>query len=88
MRALYVRVMRPGRTTYVLAHVLLDEAEGALEVRQADALRRAAVAALVDRHAPVIADVVFTTVEDFAAPTTGFAAAPISSRRSCGTATR
>ena len=75
MRALYVRVARPGRTTYVLAHVLLDEAEGALEVRRADALRRAAVDALVAAHAPVIADIVFTTVESFAAPTVGFAAA-------------
>ena len=39
---------------------------------RADTLRRAAVAAVAARHAPVILDIVFTTVEEFAAPTTGF----------------
>ena len=32
----------------------------------------AVVAAVAARHAPVIVDVVFTAIEEFAAPTTGF----------------
>jgi predicted Co/Zn/Cd cation transporter (cation efflux family) len=72
MRALYVRVVQPGRTTYAMVHVLLREAEAALDIKRAGALRRAAVAAVAARHTPVILDLVFTTVEEFAAPTTGF----------------
>lgn len=40
----------------------------------ADALRREVIVTLAGRHAPVIVDMIFTTVEEFAAPTTGFAA--------------
>ena len=72
MRALYVRVVQPGRTTYAMVHVLLREAEAGLDVKGADALRRAVVAALAARRAPVIVDIVFTAIEEFAAPTTGF----------------
>jgi predicted Co/Zn/Cd cation transporter (cation efflux family) len=72
MRALYVRVVQPGRTTYAMVHVLLGEAEAGLDVKGADALRRAVVAALAARHTPVIVDIVFTAIEKFAAPTTGF----------------
>ena len=32
---------------------------------------RAAVA-VVEQHAPIILDIVFTTIEEFAVPTTGF----------------
>jgi predicted Co/Zn/Cd cation transporter (cation efflux family) len=72
MRALYVRVVQPGRTTYAMVHALLGEAEAGLDVRQADALRRGVVAAVAARHAPVIIDVIFTANEELAAPTTGF----------------
>jgi cation diffusion facilitator family transporter len=72
MRALYVRVVQPGRTTYAMVHVLLSEAEAGLDIKGADALRRAVVAAVANRHAPVIVDMVFTAIEEFAAPTTGF----------------
>ena len=72
MRALYVRVVQPGRTTYAMVHVLLGEAEAGLDIKGADALRRAVVAAVAARHTPVIVDVVFTAIEEFAAPTTGF----------------
>ena len=34
MRALHLRVVQPGRTTYVLAHVVLEEAEAGLDVRR------------------------------------------------------
>lgn len=73
VRALHVRAVQPGRTTYVIAHALLDPAEAGLDLRAADALRRKVVDALVARHAPVIVDVVFTTVEAFAAPGPAFA---------------
>jgi predicted Co/Zn/Cd cation transporter (cation efflux family) len=72
MRTLYVRVVQPGRTTYAMVHVLLGEAEAELDVKRADALRRAVVAAVGARHTPVIVDMVFTTIEEYAAPTAGF----------------
>ena len=72
LRALYVRVVQPGRTTYAMVHVLLGEAETRLDIKRADALRRAVVAAVAERHTPVIVDIVFTAIEEFAAPTTGF----------------
>ena len=73
IRALYVRVIQPGRTTYALVHVLLDEAQATLDISRTDELRRAMVAAIGRRHSPAIVDVVFTAVAEFAVPTTGFA---------------
>jgi cation diffusion facilitator family transporter len=72
LRRLYVRVVRPGRTTYITAHVLLDPSQTRLDVGRADTLRAAIIDALAEAHAPVIVDVVFTAREAFAAPTTGF----------------
>ena len=72
---LYVRVLQPGRTTYVLVHVLLGQPDLGLDVRRADQLRRTVIAAIATRHAPVIVDIVFTAVEELAAPTTGFVGA-------------
>jgi predicted Co/Zn/Cd cation transporter (cation efflux family) len=72
MRALYVRIVQPGRTTYAMVHVLLGEAEIGLDIKGSDALRRAVVAAVAARYTPVIVDIVFTGIEEFAAPTTGF----------------
>ena len=72
---LYVRVLQPGRTTYVLVHVLLGQPDLGLDVRRADQLRRTLIAAIATRHAPVIVDIVFTAVEELAAPTTGFVGA-------------
>ena len=77
MRAPYVRVVQPGRTTYAMVHVLLGEAEAGLDIRRADALRRAVIAAVAQRHTPVIIDMVFTAIEEFAAPTTGFVVDPL-----------
>ena len=70
---LYVRAIQPGRTTYVVVHVLLPPG-AALDLAAADRLRGAAIAALAARHAPVVADIVFTGVEAFAAPTAGYTA--------------
>jgi predicted Co/Zn/Cd cation transporter (cation efflux family) len=75
-RAIYLRVVQPGRTTYVTLHVLLDEAGADLDLRTADRLRVAVVEALARKHAPIIVDIVFTTIEEYAAPTTGFVVAP------------
>lgn len=75
-RAIYLRVVQPGRTLYVTVHVLLDEAGADLDLRTADRLRVAVVEALARKHAPIIVDIVFTTIEEYAAPTTGFVAAP------------
>lgn len=74
LRALYVRTVKPGRTTYVTIHALVAEAAAGMDLAQADALRRRVVAALAAGHAPVVVDVVFTTVEAYAAPTTGYSA--------------
>ena len=72
---LFVRVVQPGRTTYALVHILLADAQAGLTVREADARRRAIISAVAARYAPVIVDIVFTFVREFAEPTTGFAGA-------------
>jgi predicted Co/Zn/Cd cation transporter (cation efflux family) len=72
-RDLFVRVVRPGRPTYALVHILLADAQAGVTVREADAWRRAIISAVVGRYAPVIVDIVFTFVREFAEPTTGFA---------------
>jgi predicted Co/Zn/Cd cation transporter (cation efflux family) len=72
-RAIYVRTVKPGRTAYVTIHVLLPE-DAVLDLAAADALRRRVIDALVAAHAPVIVDVVFTAIEEYAAPTAGFGA--------------
>lgn len=69
-RGLFLRVVQPGRTTYALVHVLLDESETSLDIKRADALRMAMVASVSVHHAPIILDVVFTSEEAFALPTT------------------
>ena len=72
VRGLFTRVVQPGRTIYALVHVLLGEGQANMDVRRMDELRRAAVAAVLEQHAPIILDIVFTAVDEFAAPTTGF----------------
>lgn len=75
IRRLYLRAVQPGRTAYVTVHVLLPEGSD-LGLAEADRLRGAVIAALASRHAPAVIDVVFTAVESFAAPTTGYVAQP------------
>jgi cation diffusion facilitator family transporter len=72
VRGLFTRVVQPGRTLYALVHVLLGEEQADMDVRRMDELRRAAVAAVVEQHAPIILDIVFTAIDEFAVPTTGF----------------
>ncbi len=64
----YLRVLKPGRTTYVLVHVLVGADGRGLTVEAADAWREKILAALAPRHAPLDLDVVFTGDPVFAAP--------------------
>ena len=81
IRRLYIRAVQPGRTAYIAVHVLLPT-DAALDLAAADRLRGRVITALAARHGPAIVDVVFTAVEDYAAPTTGFrTAAPSRGRR-------
>lgn len=64
----YLRVLRPGRTTYVLVHVLVPPGGLGLDVAAADGWREKVLAALAPRHAPLDLDVVFTGDPVFAAP--------------------
>jgi predicted Co/Zn/Cd cation transporter (cation efflux family) len=64
----YVRVLKPGRTTYVLVHVLVGVDGRGLTVEAADAWREKILAALAPRHAPLDLDIVFTGDPVFAAP--------------------
>src|SRR5918994_2360020 len=72
VRGLFTRVVQPGRTIYALVHVLLGEGQANMDVRRMDELRRAAVAAVDEQHAPIILDIVFTAIDEFAVPTIGF----------------
>lgn len=67
---LFVRAVRPGRTAYIVVHVVLPPG-AALDLAGADRLRGAIIASLAARHRPMVADVVFTGVEAYAAPTPG-----------------
>ncbi len=73
VRTVWIRAIRPGRTAYVVVHVLLPEGTP-LDLAAADRLRAAILAALVARHAPLVVDTVFTANETFAAPTAGYTA--------------
>jgi predicted Co/Zn/Cd cation transporter (cation efflux family) len=72
LRNLYIRVVQPGRTTYVLIHALLDADTPGMNVRTADRHRRAVIDAVTAAHAPVILDLLFTAEAELAEPTTGF----------------
>ena len=69
---LWVRAIQPGRVTYVTVHVLLPPGDPARPRRGPIALRGRVIAAVAARHAPVVADVVFTATEAYAAPTSGY----------------
>ncbi len=73
LRRLYLRAVQPGRTAYVTVHAVLPEG-AALDLAGSDRLRGAVIAALASRHGPVVVDVVFTGVDAFAAPTSGYTA--------------
>jgi cation diffusion facilitator family transporter len=64
----YLRVQKPGRTTYVLLHVLLPPEGQGLTIAEADRWREKVLAGLAPRHAPLDLDMVFTGDPVFAAP--------------------
>ncbi|MFO1207728.1 MAG: cation transporter [Amaricoccus sp.] len=70
---LWVRAIQPGRVTYCTVHVLVPPGT-ALALPEADTFRGRVISALAARHAPVVADVVFTATEAYAAPTAGYTA--------------
>jgi predicted Co/Zn/Cd cation transporter (cation efflux family) len=61
VQRLVIRVVQPGRTRMVLAHVVLPEEFAFTSLSEADRLRERADAALKDRHGTTILDLVFTT---------------------------
>jgi cation diffusion facilitator family transporter len=76
VRTLFVRAVQPGRTTYVIVHALLDASQAELRLAEADAIRRRVAQALAADHAPVVVDVVFTAVPEFAEPCVAVTAHP------------
>ena len=70
VRRLWVRAIRPGRTAYIVVHAVLAP-ETPLDLPASDRLRGAIIAALAARHGPMLADVIFTAVEAYAAPIAG-----------------
>lgn len=62
-----VRAERPGRVIYALVHVVVPPGR-ALDVSEADYLRAAIEAALETRLGDILADVLFTSRADLAAP--------------------
>jgi cation diffusion facilitator family transporter len=76
-REVYVRMIQPGRVPYILVHVLLPDDGEHLAINVMDSYRRRILEAVASNHQPVIVDVVFTTIEKFAAPTAGFVLADL-----------
>jgi predicted Co/Zn/Cd cation transporter (cation efflux family) len=54
-----VRVIQPGRTRSVMAHVVLPE-DHPITLAELDATRRSIQESLEAHHKPVISDIVFT----------------------------
>jgi predicted Co/Zn/Cd cation transporter (cation efflux family) len=74
-----VRMTRPRRIPYILVHVLLPEDGEHLAINVMDSYRVRVLQAVACIHQRVIIDVVFTTIEKFAAPTAGFVLADMES---------
>jgi predicted Co/Zn/Cd cation transporter (cation efflux family) len=68
VRALTVRVIQPGRTRMVMAHVVLPVERSTVDLGRLDAIRDAAHAVLASEHAPVQLDMVFTADPRWGAP--------------------
>lgn len=66
--AVYVRMIRPGRTLYVVAHVVVPDDLSIDSVSTLDGVRRRVDTALRRTHTNVFVDVVFTADPYWAAP--------------------
>ncbi|MDX1609161.1 MAG: cation transporter [Halofilum sp. (in: g-proteobacteria)] len=74
VRERHVRMVRPGRTLYVVVHtVLANDADG-LGLRELDRVRGEIDAAVRALHPRVLIDVLFTTERRWALPSAGLAA--------------
>lgn len=74
VRERHVRMVRPGRTLYVVVHtVLADDADGH-GLRELDRVRAQIDAAVRSLHPRVLVDVLFTTERRWALPSAGLAA--------------
>lgn len=71
VRERHVRMVRPGRTLYVLVHVVLSERFALDGVEQLDAIRARLDAAVRRLHSPVMVDAVFTADRRWAEPSAG-----------------
>jgi len=71
-RQRYVRMVRPGRTLYVLVHVVLPDDIAAAPVVEMDGVRRRLDAAIRAVHAPTLVDAVFTADARWAEPSAGY----------------
>ncbi|MDZ7749735.1 MAG: cation transporter [Halofilum sp. (in: g-proteobacteria)] len=67
----YVRMVRPGRTLYVLVHVVLGEGFRVQRLAELDALRAEIDAAVRQLHPRALVDVMFTADSRWAAPSAG-----------------
>ncbi len=74
VRQRFVRMVRPGRTLYVVVHVVLAEDFADQRLVALDRLRGEIDAAVRGVHPRSIVDTLFTADERWAAPTTGLVA--------------
>jgi cation diffusion facilitator family transporter len=68
VRERFVRVVQPGRTRLVSAHVVLPEDFGPVELKALDEVRSRALELLRIEHAGTILDMIFTTDPEWGAP--------------------
>jgi cation diffusion facilitator family transporter len=71
-RERHVRMVRPGRTLYVLVHVVLPRDGSMPELAELDGLRVELDGAIREVHTPALVDTVFTTDPRWAAPSAGY----------------
>ena len=67
----HVRMVRPGRTLYVLVHVVLSERYAMDGIAALDTVRAGIDAAVRRLHSPLMVDVVFTADRRWAEPSSG-----------------
>ncbi len=80
VRERHVRMVRPGRTLYVLVHVVLAERSAGERLASLDAVRARLDTAVRDVHAPALVDALFTADPRWAAPSAGLHAPAAATR--------
>jgi len=69
VRKSFVRVVQPGRTRLVTAHVVLPEEFGPVKLNELDAVRQRTLERLQAAHPGTILDMIFTSDPTWGAPT-------------------